>query len=196
MLNRANKVENPLIVDNKIAKIPQFKEFSREMDEQLVELLTSETWPFHGQEKPSADSIKKALNKGFYTENGNKTFWIMNEHKKLGLIRIFDLEDPTCLFDLRLKEKERGRGLGLSCVRWLTNYIFTTYPHIIRIEAHTRNDNFAMRKTLHKSGYVKEAYHRSAWPQGSNVYDSIGYAIVRKDWEEEKVTSIKDDFPF
>lgn len=173
-----------------------YKELTRNMDNELVEFLTSETWPFHGQEKPSEDSIREALKNGFYTENGNKTFWINDNGEDIGIIRVFDLEDPTCLFDLRLKEKDRGKGFGFFCVKWLSDYVFTTYPHIIRIEAHTRIENLAMRKTLYKCGYVKEAYHRSAWPQGSKLFDSVGYAVIRRDWEGDTVTLIDDNFEY
>ncbi len=162
----------------------------------LIEFLTSERWPFHGQESPTVDSIKKGINNGFYSDNGNETFWVKMDNEEIGIIRIFDLADPTCLFDIRLKKEYRGKGLGLLCVKWLTKYVFTTYSHIIRIEAHTRKDNFAMRKTLHNCQFVKEAYHRSAWPQGNKLFDSVGYAILRNDWENNSVTLIVDDFAY
>lgn len=178
-------------------RVLQFTRFNPELDaSKLIEFLTSETWEFHGQEKPQENSIKKGIENGFYSGNGNETFWVKMANEEIGIIRIFDLEDPTCLFDIRLKKKNRGRGLGLLCVKWLTDHIFTTYTHMIRIEAHTREDNFAMRKTLHNCQYVKEAYHRLAWPQGDKLYDSVGYAIVRDDWKNSTVTLINDDFAY
>ncbi|OZM58218.1 GNAT family N-acetyltransferase [Lottiidibacillus patelloidae] len=171
-------------------------EFTKEMALELIDFLTSETWSFHGQENPTEESIRRNLENGFYTEKGNRTFWITNNDKKIGLIRLFDLEDPTCLFDIRLKEKWRGKGIGKEAVNWLTNFVFSTYPEMIRIEGHTRVDNYAMRKTFFKSGYVKEAYHRQSWRQRGNLYDSVGYAMIREDWENKTKTSINDDFPY
>jgi RimJ/RimL family protein N-acetyltransferase len=173
-----------------------FLQFEHTMSDELIDFLTSEKWSFHGQENPTEESIKKSLENGFYTDNGNRTFWILHNNDKVGLIRLFDLEDPICLFDLRLKEKWRRKGLGQEAVRWLTNFVFSNYPEMIRIEGHTRFDNYAMRKTFFNSGYVKEAYHRKSWRQSGELFDSVGYAMIRSDWESNTKTTIKDCFQF
>jgi RimJ/RimL family protein N-acetyltransferase len=174
-----------------------FIEFKNHMIDELVDFLTKETWPFHGQPNPTKESIGASFKKGFYTENGNQTFWITNNNnEKIGMIRLFDLEDPTCLFDIRFKQAYRGEGLGVPSVKWLSEYVFVTYPHIIRVEGHTRSDNFAMRKTFFNSGFVKEAYHRHAWPQEKQLFDSVSYAMLRKDWENNTITLIDDKFAY
>ena len=43
-------------------------------------------------------------------------------------------------------------------------HVFTHHPEAIRIEGHTRKDNYAMRKVFFKCGYVREACYRKAWP--------------------------------
>jgi RimJ/RimL family protein N-acetyltransferase len=171
-------------------------EFEKRMTNDLIDFLTSETWSFHGQENPSEESIRKSLENGFYTENGNRTFWITYNDEKIGLIRLFELEDPTCIFDLRIKEKWRGQGIGKEAVHWLTTFVFSNYPEMIRIEGHTRFDNLAMRKTFFNSGYVKEAYHRKSWRQSGKLFDSVGYAMIREDWEGNTKTDIKDNFQY
>ena len=173
-----------------------YLEFENNMIDELVDFLTSETWSFHGQENPDEKSIRNNVAKGNYNENGNQTFWIMENHTKIGLIRIFDLEDPICLFDLRLKEKVRGKGIARHVLDWLSTYVFTHYTHIIRIEGHTRYDNFAMRKTFFNSGFVKESYNRKSWRQSGQLFDSVGYAMIREDWENQTQTLIKDNFPY
>jgi RimJ/RimL family protein N-acetyltransferase len=67
---------------------------------------------------------------------------------------------------------------------------------LIRIKGHTRHDNLAMRKTFAYSGYVKEACHRSAWPQNGMLYDSVEYAVTKSDWEQNTVTRIRDDISY
>lgn len=173
-----------------------FIEFQNHMIDELVDFLTNEIWPFHGQPNPTSESVKASFQKGFYTENGNHTFWITKNNENIGMIRLFDLEDPTCLFDIRFKHAYRGKGLGVPTLKWLSNYIFTTYSHIIRIEGHTRSDNFAMRKTFFNSSFVKEAYHRKAWPQEGQLFDSVGYAFLRQDWENKTITQIDDKFAY
>ncbi|UOY92492.1 GNAT family N-acetyltransferase [Ectobacillus sp. JY-23] len=164
--------------------------FHREDLQELIMFLTSETWSFHGQSSLSEEDVRKSAAR--YTGPGTQTFWITEGKEKVGMIRVFELEDPICMFDLRLRSKHRGKGIGAVAVRWMTDYVFTHYPHIIRIEGHTRYDNLAMRKTLFNSGYVKEAYHRKAWPQGGALFDSIGYAMIREDWETGQQTRIED----
>ena len=108
---------------------------------------------------------------------------------KVGLIRLLDLGDDTPLFDLRIRAASRGKGLGTSALRWLTGYLFNEFPSIRRIEGTTRQDNLAMRRTFRKCGYVKEAHYRQAWPsRDGTVYDAVGYAILRSDWQAGTVT--------
>jgi RimJ/RimL family protein N-acetyltransferase len=173
-----------------------FVEVQKDSLEEIVKFLTSETWPFHGRPSPTEESIRIGFHNGYYTANGNQSFWIIENGEKVGLVRLFDLEDPTCLFDLRLKKSHRGKGLGLETLSWLTKYVFTHFPEIIRVEGHTRNDNYAMRKTFFKGGFVKEAYHRQGWPQEGHLFDSVGYATLRKDWENNTITPIDDLFAY
>ena len=173
-----------------------YLELENKMVDELVEFLTSETWSFHGQENPTEESIRKNLANGNYTGNGNQTFWIMDHHTKIGLIRIFDLEDPICAFDLRLTEKVRGKGIAKHVLHWLSTYVFSNYTHMIRLEGYTRYDNFAMRKTFFNSGFVKESYNRRSWRQSGQLFDSVGYAMIREDWENHTKTIIEDNFPY
>jgi RimJ/RimL family protein N-acetyltransferase len=170
-----------------------YKELTKETEHKLVQLLTTETWPYHGTENPTEEAIRASIQQGNYTNEGTKTFLIQDkDNTVIGMFRLFDIEDPTCLFDIRFKQQERGQKRGAHAVKWLTKYAFTNYPHLIRMEGHTRHDNLAMRKTFHNCGYVKEAYHRSAWPQNDMLFDSVGYAITRTDWKENITTPIED----
>ena len=174
-----------------------YTELTKETHPDLIQLLTTETWPYHGTEKPTEEAIQTSIQQGNYTNEGTNTFLIQDEQVTvIGMLRLFDLEDPTCLFDLRLKQEVRGQNRGAHALKWLTHYAFTNYPHLIRIEGHTRHDNLAMRKTFHNCRYVKEAYHRSAWPQNEKLFDSVGYAITRTDWEKKITTPIRDQVPF
>ncbi|WP_442599709.1 GNAT family N-acetyltransferase [Neobacillus sp. D3-1R] len=173
-----------------------FKECQKDQLNELVHFLTSEPWHFHGQVNPSKESISSSFQKGFYTENGNRTFWVSEDGQIIGIIRLFDLEDLTCLFDIRFRSSSRGKGLGVEAIKWIAEYVFINYSHIHRVEGHTRQDNFAMRKTFYKAGYIKEAYHRESWPQNGSLFDSVGYAMTRHDWENKTVTIIMDDFPY
>ncbi len=168
--------------------------------EQLIAFLAGEVWPYHGTATLTEANVREQIAQGRYDSNDEKqTFWILNdEGAKIGLLRIFDLGDPTPMFDIRISAKYRGQGSGLQAVKKLVEYVFTNYDDKIRLEGHTRADNHAMRKTFHNAGFVKEAVHRSSWPsEDGELHDSIGYAILREDWIENKTTQINwNDFPY
>ena len=79
-------------------------------------------------------------------------------------------------------------------MRWLAEYVFTTLPEKTRLDGETRRDNVAMRNLFRKCGFVKEAHYRKAWPdQHGNAYDSVGYGLLKEDWERNKVTPVDWD---
>ena len=149
----------------------------------LVAFLTGDTWPFHGSPVVTADKARGWIAAGRYHSEDSRAFWITVNGEDAGLIRLMDLGDSTPVFDLRLRAHWRGKGIGGQALRWLTAYLFTELPAIRRVEGQTRQDNRAMRRAFQRTGYVKEAHYRDAWPvEGGEVYDAVGYAILRRDW--------------
>ena len=171
----------------------------------LAELLSGDEWPFHADSRPSRETVEGWLAAGRFTGSGVRSFWILVAEADatsqarlrlaevaVGIVTLRDLADPTPVFDLRLRSAYRGRGFGSAAVRWLTDYIFTEFPEIRRIEGHTRRDNLAMQRVLERCGYVREAHRRQAWPSSDgSVYDSFGYAILRQDWLSGDVTPVE-----
>ena len=155
----------------------------------LAEFLTAEDWPFFSGGTPDAAQVRAAVAAGRYDSDQTRSFWIVAGADRAGLIRLFDLTDDTPLFELRIGAAHRGAGLGTRALRGLTEYLFTEFPGIRRIEGTTRADNDAMRRTLRTCGYVKESHWRQAWPgRDGTIYDAVGYAILRTDWETGTVT--------
>ncbi|GIN85936.1 hypothetical protein J6TS2_23220 [Heyndrickxia sporothermodurans] len=168
----------------------QFRLFENESEE-LITFMLNNRWEFHSDPNPTREEIKRGIQNGWY-KNDRQTFWVESSGQKMGLIIIHDFSDTIPLFDLRLSENYRGRGLGKACVKWLTNYLFQLSDKKIRIEAYTRADNYPMRKTLWNCGYVKEGYMRNAWEnKDGTISDSVCYAIIRKDWENNVSTPIR-----
>jgi len=174
----------------------RFEEFIDEIDV-LVEFLTSDTWEFYGTPNLNPDRIRASYENQYYTGDDCKTFWvILDQDTKVGMIRIYDLQDGDPLFDIRIHSKYKGMGIGTITVNWLVDYIFNNYSDKNRIEGNTRQDNYAMRCVFHKCGFVKESHHRKAWVGNDGVpYDSIGYGITKEDWQNEKTTPLNwNDF--
>lgn len=156
----------------------------------LVAFLTGEDWPFHVG-RPQAEAVRRRAADGHYDDADERTFWVVSEGERAGLIRLQDLADDGPVFDLRIRAAHRGRGLGGQAVRWLTGHLFAELPGITRIEGTTRQDNLAMRAVFRGAGYVKEAHYRRAWPgRDGHRYDSVAYGILRSDWETGEITPV------
>ncbi len=172
-------------------------EFKTEHSEILIDILVNNPWEFHSGKPFTNGQVQAKIDSGYYNSSADtKTFLLNHENKIIGFVRIFDLgednlDDETPLFDIRIKKEFRGRGLGKSAVDLIIAYVFNNYLNKNRFEATTRHDNIGMRKVLHKCGFVKEAHYRESWPDKNGIkVDTVGYGILRKDWENTSITTV------
>jgi RimJ/RimL family protein N-acetyltransferase len=165
--------------------------------DELVAFMTSNTFPFHVRSAPTREQIVQAIDDGAYRDDDNESFWIdHSEHGRLGFFRFEDLSEDTPLFDLRLGEQWRGRGLAGEILAAATERVFTTMPDVNRFEGQTREDNVTMRRVFLRAGWVQEAYYREGWPvEGSRPVASVAYSVLRRDWETGTVTPLVWDLP-
>lgn len=162
-----------------------------EDDEALVQLISASEWPFHVRPRPSEGDIRQRLADGCFDPPGNAAYWVLLGDERIGVLTLEDLEDDAPLFDLRLAEGARGRGLGVQVLQLLTAEVFDRFPEVRRFEGQTREDNVAMRKTFLRAGWVKEAHYRDGWPvEGGDPVASVAYAILRRDWESGTATPV------
>lgn len=161
----------------------------------LRAFLTSNAFPFHVRPRPTVADVDARIADGDFAGPEHAALWVEVEGSgRVGLVVLDDLEDPGVLFDLRLAEAWRGRGLGVPVVRALTDHVFRAHPHVTRFEAQTRDDNRAMRRVLVRAGFVKEAHYRDGWPvAGGEPRASVGYAMLRRDHETGTTTPVPQD---
>jgi RimJ/RimL family protein N-acetyltransferase len=182
----------PSPADPAVALVPVDVERDRAA---LREFLTSNAFPFHMRSAPTTADVDARIADGDFAGPEHAALWVeVAGSGRVGLVVLDDLEDPGVLFDLRLAESARGRGLGVPVVRALTSHVFRTYPHVTRFEAQTRDDNRAMRRVLVRAGFVKEAHYRDGWPvAGGEPRASVGYAVLRRDHETGTTTPVPVD---
>jgi len=159
----------------------------------LITFLTANNFPFHVRTRLTQDDVERAIDAGAYRDRAHETFWLQHvRHGRIGIVRLEDLEDPTPLFDLRLDTRFRGKGHGTSALQATTRHVFTTLSGVTRFEGQTREDNIAMRKVFLRCGWLKEAHYRESWPiEGAAPVASVGYAILRRDWESGETTAFE-----
>lgn len=156
----------------------------------LTLFLTNNEWPFHAGELDDGKTVAQRLESGYFHGSGVETLVVECNSVPVGIVRIFDLDDDTPLFDLRISEEHRGRGLGGAALRALVDRVFTEH-RVNRLEGTTRQDNVAMRRAFVSAGFVKEAHYRRAWrDRDDTMHDSVGYAILRVDWESGSQTPV------
>lgn len=171
-------------------------EWTMEEQEQLIEFITTNIWPYHVNSHPARDIVEKTIDEGGYESDEAKTFWLVDDADvQVGMVKIYDLQDDIPLFDLRIAEKWRGLGYGTKALKLISEYVFSLPNNKIRLEGHTRQDNIAMRKTFENAGFVKEAHLRQAWyvPKEDAYYDAVTYGITRQDYLEGKTTPVSWD---
>jgi RimJ/RimL family protein N-acetyltransferase len=160
-----------------------FTEISPERDGETVAVfLSGNTWPFHARSTLTLDEARRVK---LGPANEVRAFWIEENGMPVGIVRFLDLEDAddgSVLFDLRIAERCRGRGLGRVAVAWIVEMLFTEYPSLHRVEAATRIDNHAMRRVLESNKFVLEGQLRETWRSESGIrHDTALYGRLRSD---------------
>jgi RimJ/RimL family protein N-acetyltransferase len=135
--------------------------------------------------------VLESISSGDYGKGNDLTFFVEIDCRDIGMVRLEDVADDKAdpALDLRIREKSRGRGLGVAALRFITGE-FRRNPERWRIEGQTRRDNLAMRHTFVRAGWAKEAVYRQAWPPTPTACDStaLEYAVLRGDWKESTTT--------
>jgi len=157
----------------------------------LSELLTSERWPYHLDVEPTPQSVEANL-AHFQPSAENAPHWIELEGERVGLLVLRELDDPTPVFDLRLRAAWRGRGLGGAALEWLARETFEVHGKH-RLEGHTRADNRPMQALFTKTpGWLLEGCFRQTWrDREAGVWrDALAYGLLADDWRAGVVTPL------
>ena len=157
----------------------------------FLHFITANEWPFHGNAQIEREKAEKWWQKGTYIGEDVRSYWIEALGERVGFVRLFEYspeEDEIPLFDIRVASGTRRAGVGSAAIKELTRIVFTELGKR-RLEGYTRIDNKAMRRVFEKNLFAKEAHLRQSWPTSDGSYvDTIGYAILKSDWEKGEVT--------
>jgi hypothetical protein len=97
----------------------------------LAELLSGNEWPFHGNSRPSRETVEGWLAAGSFTGSGVRSFWIRVAETDatsqaslrlaeaaVGVVTLRELADPSPVFDLCGNERDfEGQRAGTGVPR-------------------------------------------------------------------------------
>ncbi|MGB3341436.1 MAG: GNAT family protein [bacterium] len=172
-----------------------FREFSDKDNKLLVDFLTSEIWSFHMPSKLTEEQVHEWIKEGKFTKSENKAYWIiLDNERRIGLICLYDVSDTLILypeFEIWISSAYCTSDITKEIICSFTNDFFKTIKGAIGFLTQMRQDNLMMRQAYHQCGFVKEGHRRKSWLSNEGMYyDSVEYAILKDDWEQEKVTSV------
>lgn len=78
-----------------------------------------------------------------------------------------------------------GQGYGFEALGLWTDYLFRALPQIVRLDLQTWSGNTGMMKLAAKLGYQLEGRFRKTRIVTGQYYDSLGYGILREEWETQ-----------
>jgi RimJ/RimL family protein N-acetyltransferase len=100
-------------------------------------------------------------------------------------------EDAQVL--LRITPAQRGRGAGREVLRRLADHHFAEDPSLLRLTGRAHERNVPMQRVFQAAGFRMEARYRDSFEQAAGGRASEwGYALTRRDWEQERHRSQAD----
>ncbi|MCD4820396.1 MAG: GNAT family N-acetyltransferase [Candidatus Cloacimonetes bacterium] len=77
-----------------------------------------------------------------------------------------------------------NNGIGFEALGLWIQYLFDNFSEIVRLDLKTWSGNLGMMKLAEKLGFTLEARFRKARIVDGIYYDSIGYGILREEWNK------------
>lgn len=76
-----------------------------------------------------------------------------------------------------------GKGLGQEALGLWCTYLWEAFPQMVRLGLNTWSGNRGMMRVAEKLGFAQEACIRKARLVDGAYYDSLGYGILREEWD-------------
>ena len=153
----------------------------------------------------SADCLRKGLQKrrefilkqDFPNPRQSLVITDKNSNQFLGIVSWYWESEETnwssngiVLFDV----KHRNKGIGFEALGLWNQYLFDSMPAIVRLDLRTWSGNIGMMRLAEKLGYSLEATFRKARIVEGKYFDSIGYGVLREEWQDLYPNGFKNHY--
>jgi len=112
---------------------------------------------------------------------------VLNESNQLiGQVSCYWVSKETLWLNIGIvifDENFWGKGMGHMALNLWIERVFLTHPEIIRLGLTTWSGNTGMMNLAEKLGFKLEARFRKARIVKGEYFDSLGYGILRDEWE-------------
>ena len=129
---------------------------------------------------------KNVKNKDWQTPRTRLVIADINTNELIGTVSWYWQSKPTNWVSIGIalyNENTWGKGLGYDALQLWCKYLFEMMPKIARLDLRTWSGNLGMMCLAEKLGFQLEARFRKARFYNNKYYDSIGYGILREEWE-------------
>ena len=80
-------------------------------------------------------------------------------------------------------EAHWGKGIGYEALGLWCQYLWDSFSEIVRLDLRSWSGNEGMMRLAEKLGFQREATFRKARIVKGEYYDSVGYGVLREEWE-------------
>ena len=133
------------------------------------------------------EKIKSHIREGNFPEKPDRLIIAENNSNKIiGTVSKYWQSEATNWLSCGIAiydEKYWGKGIGHEALGIWTGYLFDMHPEIVRLDMRTWSGNMGMMKLAEKLSYKLEAVFRKARIVNGEYFDSIGYGILKEEWE-------------
>ncbi len=140
---------------------------------------------FEKLESNIAKLEEKIINQGFSYPRARQVISLKETDDFIGTVSCYweSIETNWLCAGISLyDEKYWGKGLGYEALGLWVDYLFESYPDIIRLDLRTWSGNMGMIKLAEKLGFKLEARFRKARIVNGEYFDSLGYGVLKDEW--------------
>ena len=130
-----------------------------------------------------ADELRAQLEAGDWASDAQWAWAVVVDGEPAGFALVTGMASGDGQMQIRLRQTERGRGVGREVLRQLADHHFAAHDHLQRLVGETHEHNIPMQRAFNAAGFRMEARYRASMPDDDGTLASRwGYALTRQDW--------------
>ncbi len=131
--------------------------------------------------------LAEQLAEGAWASDDRFAWAVLVDGEPVGFAIVVHEDREDAQVQLRINPAQRGRGAGREVLRQLADHHFADDADLLRLTGRAHERNVPMQRVFHAAGFRMEARYRDSFEQAAGGRASEwGYALTRRDWEQER----------